>query len=44
LLVFVLLAGPTATIFADFVSGLGAYATDTVPLSNPFGREDTGHI
>ncbi|MCV2868650.1 BCCT family transporter [Defluviimonas sp. WL0002] len=44
LLVFVLLAGPTATILADFVSGLGAYATEIAPLSNPFGREDTGYM
>ncbi|MCV2865177.1 BCCT family transporter [Albidovulum sediminicola] len=44
LLVFVLLAGPTATIFADFISGLGAYATSIVPLSNPFGREDTSYM
>ncbi len=44
LLVFVLLAGPTMTIFADFFAGLGAYAVDILPLSNPFGREDTGYM
>ena len=44
LLLFVLIAGPTGTILSDFVSGLGAYAADIVPLSNPFGREDTGYM
>ncbi|MCV2871303.1 BCCT family transporter [Defluviimonas sp. WL0050] len=44
LLVFVLLAGPTMTIFGDFLAGLGAYAADIAPLSNPFGREDTGYM
>ncbi|WP_347310052.1 BCCT family transporter [Defluviimonas sp. SAOS-178_SWC] len=44
LLVFVLIAGPTGTIFADFIAGLAAYAADIVPLSNPFGREDTGYM
>jgi BCCT family betaine/carnitine transporter len=43
LLVFVLLAGPTMTILSDFVTGLGTYAREIVPLSNPVGREDTGY-
>ncbi|MCU9848630.1 BCCT family transporter [Defluviimonas sp. WL0024] len=44
LLVFVLLAGPTATIVADFISGLGAYAAGILPLSNPVGRADAGYM
>ena len=44
LLIFVLLAGPTAVILSDFGSGLLAYAEDIIPLSNPFGREDTGYM
>ncbi|WP_029059625.1 BCCT family transporter [Stappia stellulata] len=43
LLLFVLIAGPTAAIFSDFLSGLTAYATDLVALSNPVGREDDGY-
>ncbi|TDK50298.1 BCCT family transporter [Antarcticimicrobium luteum] len=44
LLIFVLLAGPTLVIFSDFFSGLGAYAKNLIPLSNPVGREDTGYV
>ena len=44
LLLFVLLAGPTMVILSDFVTGLGAYLVDVVPLSNPVGREDTGFV
>ena len=44
LLLFVLIAGPTVAIFSDFFSGLGAYATNLVGLSNPIGREDTGYM
>ena len=44
LLIFVLLAGPTMTILADFLAGLGAYAASIVPLSNPVGRADTGYM
>jgi len=44
LLLFVLLAGPTLTILADFVEGLGAYGKELVALSNPIGREDTGYM
>ncbi|WP_417772653.1 BCCT family transporter [Stappia sp.] len=40
LLLFVLFAGPTVAILKDFWQGLTAYATDLVPLSNPFGRTD----
>jgi len=43
LLFFVLLAGPTATIFSDFFIGLGTYAKEIFALSNPIGREDTGY-
>ncbi len=43
LLLFALVAGPTITIFSDFVTGLGTYATELLPLSNPVGREDTGY-
>ena len=43
LLVFVLLAGPTLTIFNDFFIGLSTYASELVFLSNPVGREDTGY-
>lgn len=44
LLLFVLLLGPTMTILSDFAAGLGAYVVDLAPLSNPFGREDTGYM
>ncbi|MFP7675180.1 BCCT family transporter [Marivita sp. S0852] len=44
LLAFVFLAGPTLAILGDFVGGLGSYAREIVPLSNPFGREDTGFL
>ncbi len=44
LLVFVLLAGPTMTILADFGKGLVAYAEELLPLSNPIGRDDTGYM
>ena len=44
LLLFVLFAAGAATILTEFVSGLGAYAREIVPLSNPFGREDTGYM
>ncbi|SDU02836.1 BCCT family transporter [Stappia sp. ES.058] len=43
LLLFVLIAGPTVAIFTDFLSGLTAYATDLVALSNPVGRTDDGY-
>ncbi len=44
LLIFVLLAGPTMTILADFGKGLVAYGREILPLSNPIGREDTGYM
>ena len=44
LLLFVFLVGPTMDILGDFFGGLMAYATNIVPLSNPFGREDTGFL
>ena len=44
LLLFVLLAGPTAVIMSDFGAGLLAYAQDIIPLSNPIGRDDTGYM
>jgi betaine/carnitine transporter, BCCT family len=40
LLLFIVLAGPTAAILSGFVTNLGAYAREIVPLSNPFGRDD----
>ncbi len=43
LLLFVFVAGPTGTIVSDFFMGLGSYAADIVPLSNPIDRADTGY-
>ena len=40
LLLFVLLLGPTITIFSTMGTTLGNYVTDIVPLSNWMGRED----
>ena len=40
LLIFVLLVGPTGTIFSTIFSGGAAYVTNIIPLSMPFGRED----
>ena len=40
LLLFVIIIGPTATIFSTIVSGGIAYAKEIIPLSMPFGRED----
>ena len=40
LLTFVLLVGPTGTIFSTIFSGGAAYITNIIPLSMPFGRED----
>ncbi len=42
LLLFVILAGPTATLISGFFSNIGAYFSEIVPLSMPFGREDDG--
>ncbi|MBF9030678.1 BCCT family transporter [Rhodobacterales bacterium HKCCE3408] len=44
LLLFVLFAAGAGTILGEFISGLGAYAQEVIPLSNPFGREDTGYM
>lgn len=44
LLLFVLFAGATMTIISEFFAGLGSYAQQVIPLSNPFGREDTGYM
>jgi betaine/carnitine transporter, BCCT family len=44
LLLFVLFAAGPANIMGDFFAGLGAYAADIIPLSNPHGREDTGYM
>lgn len=41
LLVFVIIVGPTVEIFKTIFSGGIAYAKELVPLSNPFGREDS---
>lgn len=40
LLLFVILVGPTATIFETIFAGGLAYVKEVVPLSMPFGRED----
>ena len=41
LLLFVILVGPTADIFATMLGGGIAYVKEIVPLSMPFGREDS---
>ena len=40
LLLFVIIVGPTATIFSTIFSGGAAYVKEIIPLSMPFGRED----
>ena len=40
LLVFIIVVGPTATIFDTIFSGGVAYVKELIPLSMPFGRED----
>jgi len=44
LLVFVLVTAGAVTILGEFVSGIGAYLREVIPLSNPHGREDTGYL
>ncbi|MET4102067.1 BCCT family betaine/carnitine transporter [Roseovarius sp. MBR-78] len=44
LLVFVVIAAGAASILSEFVTGIGAYFKEVIPLSNPFGREDTGYM
>ena len=41
LLLFIILVGPTGTIMETIFSGGAAYIKDLIPLSMPFGREDT---
>ena len=41
---FVLLLGPTMTLLGRFVGTMTDYVVNFVPLSNPFGREDTGYM
>ncbi len=41
LLLFVIIVGPTGDIFSSIASGGAAYVKELIPLSNPFGREDT---
>ncbi len=43
LLGFVLLAGPTLDLIYGFGANLWAYASEIVPLSNPFGRTDDNY-
>ncbi|MBU2582586.1 MAG: BCCT family transporter [Alphaproteobacteria bacterium] len=40
LLVFVIIAGPTAAIITGFFDSLASYAWRIVPLSNPVGRDE----
>jgi BCCT family betaine/carnitine transporter len=42
LLVFVIIAGPTANLITGFFANIASYAKEIVPLSIPFGREDDG--
>ena len=44
LLLFVIIVGPTLTIFETIFSGGIAYAKEIIPLSNPFGREDSNFM
>ena len=44
LLLFVLFTAGAVGIFTDFISTLGAYVQEVIPLSNPHGREDTGYM
>ena len=44
LMLFVLLTAGAVGILSEFGNGLVAYAREVVPLSNPFGREDTGYM
>lgn len=40
LVLFVVIAGPTLAILTGFFANLGAYASELVALSMPFGRDD----
>ncbi|MBO6718941.1 MAG: BCCT family transporter [Rhizobiaceae bacterium] len=44
LLAFIFLVGPTMTLLSGFFSNTVAYIANIVPLSNPFGREDTNFM
>ncbi len=41
---FVLLVGPTLTLLGRFGGTMVDYIVNFIPLSNPFGREDTGYM
>ena len=43
LMIFVLIAAG-AVYFTDFISGIGAYAMEIIPLSNPHQRVDQGFM
>ncbi|GAB4525578.1 MAG: BCCT family transporter [Roseibium sp.] len=42
LLVFVIIAGPTANLISGFFGNIASYAKEILPLSMPFGRTDDG--
>ena len=44
LLAFIFLAGPTLVIATGFLDNTVAYFKTVLPLSNPFGREDTNFM
>ena len=44
LLLFILIAGPTLVILTGIFDNTISYLTTLVPLSNPFGREDTNFM
>ena len=44
LLLFIIVVGPTLTIFQNFFAGLGAYFAKIRPLSTWVGRSDTGFL
>ncbi|THH38676.1 BCCT family transporter [Aliishimia ponticola] len=44
LLLFVLIVGPTAALLALFWDSIVAYGQNILPLSMPFGREDTNYM
>ncbi|RLQ89617.1 BCCT family transporter [Notoacmeibacter ruber] len=41
---FVLFVGPTLTLLGRFGGTMVDYVVNFIPLSNPFGREDTGYM
>ncbi|MSU90525.1 BCCT family transporter [Rhodobacteraceae bacterium 2CG4] len=44
LLLFVLFTAGAVPILGEFAKGVLAYTREVIPLSNPFGREDTGYM